>query len=78
MQKSLLYYSWRIATVLLLFYALIFGFYKEVPRLPILNETIRNLFFHVPMWWAMMILFLISMVSSTQYLRYFKKLNDRY
>lgn len=76
MQKSLLYYGWRIATVLLLFYALIFGFYKEVPRLPILNETIRNLFFHVPMWWAMMILFLVSMVSSTQYLVTGKTIHD--
>jgi len=68
MLRSFWYYSWRILSVLLLFYVLFFGFYNEVPRLPILNETIRNLFFHVPMWWTMMILFLVSMVSSTQYL----------
>lgn len=68
MKSPVLYYSWRILAVLLLFYTVIFGFYNEVPFIPILNETIRNLFFHVPMWWTMMILFLISMVNSAMYL----------
>lgn len=76
MQRSFGYYSWRVLTVLLLFYTLFFGFYKEMPRLDILNETIRNLFFHVPMWWTMMILFLVSMISSTQYLLTGKSQHD--
>jgi len=43
---------------------LLFG----VPRLPILNETIRALYFHVPMWFGMIILFFISVVYSIKYL----------
>jgi heme exporter protein C len=34
----------------------------------ILNETIRNLYFHVCMWFAMMILFSISVVHAIRYL----------
>lgn len=40
----------------------------DVPRLFILNETIRNLYFHVSMWFSMMILFIISFVHSIRYL----------
>lgn len=39
------------------------------PFLNILEETIRNLFYHVPMWFAMMLLLLISVVYSILYLR---------
>jgi len=40
----------------------------DVPRLFILNETIRNLYFHVSMWFGMMILFIISFIHSIKYL----------
>lgn len=40
----------------------------DVPRLPILNETIRNLYFHVSMWFSMMILFIISFIHSIKYI----------
>jgi len=40
----------------------------DVPRIPILNETVRNLYFHVCMWFAMMILFTISVVHAVKYL----------
>lgn len=40
----------------------------DVPRLFILNETIRNLHFHVAMWFSMMILFIISFIHSVRYL----------
>lgn len=39
------------------------------PNQPILQETIRNLMFHVPMWFCMMLLFIISIVYSIKYLR---------
>jgi heme exporter protein C len=39
------------------------------PFLNIVEETIRNLFYHVPMWFAMMLLLLISVVYSILYLR---------
>ncbi|MEM7101738.1 MAG: cytochrome c biogenesis protein [Bacteroidota bacterium] len=34
----------------------------------ILEETIRNLYYHVPLWFAMILLFLISMIHSIRYL----------
>jgi heme exporter protein C len=45
---------WKIAGVLLVFYSIIAGFLGQVPRLYILHETIRNLYFHVTMWFSMM------------------------
>ena len=66
---------WKIVSVLLLVYTIIGGFLLEVPRLTILNETTRNLYFHVCMWFAMMILFTISVVNAIKYLN---KQNLRY
>ncbi|UBM60996.1 cytochrome c biogenesis protein [Marinilongibacter aquaticus] len=60
---------WKILGAVLLVYVCIFGLVGEVPRQPILNETIRNVYFHVPMWFAMMVLMTISMLRSIQYLR---------
>lgn len=48
----------------------------EVPRLFILNETIRNLYFHVCMWFGMMILYGTSFYYSIRYLRGFDYRND--
>jgi len=60
---------WKILCIALLFYTVIMGFLGPVPRLPILNEGIRNLYFHVPMWFGMMIILGISVVYSIKYLR---------
>jgi heme exporter protein C len=60
---------WKIVCVLLLVYTVIAGFLGSVPALPILDETIRNLYFHVAMWMAMMILFIVSVIYSIKYLR---------
>ncbi|MGH1336126.1 MAG: cytochrome c biogenesis protein [Aureispira sp.] len=38
------------------------------PFLNILEETIRNLYYHVPMWFAMMLLMAVSVVYSILYL----------
>lgn len=59
---------WKILSFILLVYTIVGGFLMEVPRLHILNETIRNLYFHVCMWFAMMILFIISFIYSIKYL----------
>ncbi len=67
---------WKILTVFLLLYTTIGGLLFSVPRLPILNETIRNLYFHVPMWFGMTILFTASAVFSVKYLRTSKELDD--
>lgn len=55
---------WKILGTVLVLYASIAGFLLDVPRLNILNETIRNLYFHVPMWFAMIVLFSISVFAS--------------
>jgi heme exporter protein C len=48
--------------------SIIAGFIGPVPVLPILNETIRNIYFHVPMWFSMIALYLISVIFSVKYL----------
>jgi heme exporter protein C len=60
---------WKILTVALLVFTVVAGLLMEVPRLAILNETIRNLFFHVPMWFGMIAILLVSMIYSIKYLR---------
>ena len=53
-------FFWKALCVVLLSYVLTAGLLLPVPRLPILNETIRLLYFHVPMWFAMIVLFAFS------------------
>lgn len=59
---------WKILTIALLYYTVIGGFLMPVPRLHILNESIRMNYFHVPMWFTMMFLFTYSVWSSIKYL----------
>lgn len=59
---------WKLFSIILLLYAVIGGFLLPVPELTQLGETIRNLYFHVCMWFAMMILFTISIIHSIRYL----------
>lgn len=66
--KTIRGYWWKIITVVLLVYVIIGGFLFEVPRLAILNETIRALYFHVPMWFGMIILLGASMIYGIKYL----------
>ncbi|OOG74310.1 cytochrome c biogenesis protein CcsA [Algoriphagus sp. A40] len=60
---------WKILAIALLLYTLTAGLLWDVPRLPILNETIRALYFHVTMWFGMLIALLVSMIYSIRYLR---------
>ena len=60
---------WKIIAVTLLVYTILGGFLFEVPRLNIVNETIRSLYFHVPMWFGMVVMFLVSTIYSIKYLR---------
>lgn len=69
---------WKIATIILLYYTVIGGFLIPVPRLPILNESIRLNYFHVPMWFTMMFQFSFSVWASITYLRQFQLRYDDY
>jgi len=60
---------WKIASIILLVYAVVGGFLLPVPEKPLLGETIRNLYFHVCMWFAMMILYTSSVNHAIKYLR---------
>lgn len=60
---------WKILCVILLVYTLTAGLLlNNIPRVPNLQETIRNLYFHVCMWFAMMVLFTASVVQAVKYL----------
>jgi heme exporter protein C len=59
---------WKVIAVILVFSTLITGLWLPVPTLPILHETIRNLYFHVPMWMGMLSVFVISVFYSIKYL----------
>jgi heme exporter protein C len=60
---------WKILCSILLIYTVVAGFILSVPRLSIVNETIRALYFHVPMWFGMVFLFLFSTIYAVRYLR---------
>ena len=45
------------------------GLFLNIPRINILEHTARNLYFHVPMWFTMMAIALVSAYHSLQYLR---------
>lgn len=59
---------WKYLCVIFLTYTVIAGFLMPVPKLEILHETIRNLYFHVCMWFSMMFIFTVSLFYSLKYL----------
>src|SRR3546814_11984111 len=61
-------YWWKFLGAAIVAYTVIAGLLCEVPALPILHESIRNVYFHVPMWFAMLLMYLISVVYSIKYL----------
>ncbi len=67
---------WKILAALLIYYSIIAGLLMDVPRLAILNETIRNIFFHVPMWFTMFALLIVSIIYSIKYLSGFSLQHD--
>lgn len=62
-------YWWKILCILLLLYTFIAGFLNDLPMIGNLYQTIRNFFFHVPMWFGQLTLITISLVYSVLYLR---------
>ena len=54
--------------VILLVYTVSAGILFDVPRLPILNETIRVLYFHVPMWFTMIFLLFLSSINAYRFI----------
>ena len=60
---------WKYLIIVWMSLVIIGGFLIQIPFIPVLEQTARNLFFHVPMWMAMYTMFLISFYHSINYLR---------
>ena len=61
-------YWYKILSVLLILYTIFWGMLGPVPRLDILNETIRNVYYHVPIWFAMLFQMSVSIWFAIRYL----------
>ncbi len=59
---------WKYIVAVWLTIVIIAGFAVDIPMIPILEETSRNLVFHVPMWFSMTFLFFVGVVYSIRYL----------
>ncbi len=69
---------WKILTIVLLLYTYIGGMLITVPDLGNLQQTIRNAFFHIPMWAVQFVMLTISLVYSIKFLRKPNPVNDIY
>lgn len=78
MNSKLKKHWWKALAIILVFYSIIYGFLGPVPHLPILHETIRNLYFHVTMWFGLMILLIVNLVYGIRYLASSKMKDDVY
>jgi len=59
---------WKYAIAVWLSIIIVAGFLVEIPDIPILEQTSRNLFFHVPMWFTMFVMFAMGFWYSIRYL----------
>lgn len=74
--SPLLYRSIRTAVILVLSGVLLAGFLGRIPQLAILEESARNLYFHTPMWFALMAGTLISAYHSVRHLQTGARIRD--
>jgi heme exporter protein C len=58
---------WKVLSIILLLYAIIAGFMVEIPETNI-GDTLRNVFYHVGMWFAMLAVMTTSFVASLRFL----------
>lgn len=56
--------GWKLFVLLLLLYVVVGGLLFEVPELPVIRQTIRNIYFHVGMWFGMIFILIVSLVYS--------------
>jgi heme exporter protein C len=59
---------WKYVVAVWMTGVLIAGFLIPIPDIPILKESARNLFLHVPMWFTMAVCFGAGLVYSIKYL----------
>lgn len=67
---------WKILCGLLLLYAIIAGFSTSIPIKPVTEESMRNLYFHVGMWFGMFCMLTVGFIYSLKYLKNFDENMD--
>jgi heme exporter protein C len=60
---------WKILCIIFLLFTFTAGFLVKVPQLGNLHQSIRNFFFHVPMWFGQICLLSLSLGYSIAFLR---------
>jgi heme exporter protein C len=70
------YRTVRAGVLLVLTGVIVAGFLGWIPQLNILEESARNLYFHVPMWFTLMAATVVSAYHSMRYLQTGKRLRD--
>lgn len=68
---------YKIAGLLLIIFSLTYGLWTEVPELPIIEQSIRNLFYHVSMWFAMVAMMAASFGNAIGFLSSENMARDR-
>lgn len=59
---------WKIVVAVWMTIVITAGFLIQIPEIPILEQSARNLFLHVPMWFTMMVSFTMAFYFSIRYL----------
>ena len=74
--SPLLYRSVRAGVIVILTGVIIAGFLGQIPQLDILEQSARNLYFHVPMWFSLMAATIVSAYHSARYLQKEARIRD--
>ncbi len=59
---------WKYIVAVWMTAVIVAGFLVPIPDVPILEESARNLFLHVPMWFTMSVCFAAGLYYSLRYL----------
>lgn len=68
---------WKYVVAVWMTIVIISGFLIPIPEIDILEQTARNLFLHVPMWFTMMVAFGMAFVYSVRFLNSEQMVMDR-
>ena len=71
-----LYRGIRAGVALVLTGVIVAGFLGQIPQLDILEQSARNLYFHVPMWFTLMAATVVSAYHSLRYLQSGHRVRD--
>ncbi len=69
MKRAIFSDAYKVLGVGLILYALIYGMTAKLPELPTLEQSSRNIFYHVPMWFVTLTMAGLSLAYSLRYLR---------